>query len=98
MAEKERIPVAPEAVFYHDTENYTIIVELPGVHKKDIEFEAMENGFCLTAPRDDIEYKGCWVLMLKADPDKATATFSNGLLKAVMPLAERVAGVKVPIL
>ena len=94
---KERIPVAPDAVFYHDTENYTIIVELPGVHKKDIEFEAMENGFCLTAPRDDIEYKGCWVLVPKADPDKATATFSNGLFKAIIPLAEKVASVKVPV-
>ena len=97
MAEKERIPVAPEAVFYHDAETYTIIVELPGVHKKDIEFEAMENGFCLTAPRDDITYRGCWVLMIKTDPKKATATFSNGLFKAVIPLAERVEGVKVPI-
>lgn len=98
MAEKiERIPVAPEVVFYHDAGTYTIVVELPGVHKKDIEFEVMENGFCLTAPRDDIEYKGCWVLVPKADPDKATATFSNGLFKAVIPLAERVASVKVAI-
>ena len=97
MAEKERIPVAPDAVVYHDGEIYTIVVELPGVHKKDIEFEAMENGFCLTAPRDDIEYKGCWVLVPKADPKKATATFSNGLLKAIIPLVERVASVKVPI-
>jgi HSP20 family protein len=98
LAEKKgRIPIAPDAVFYHDGETYTITVELPGVHKKDIEFEAMENGFCLTAPRDDVEYKGCWVLMLKADPEKATATFSNGLLKAIIPLAERVEGFKVPI-
>jgi HSP20 family protein len=97
VAEYERIPVAPEVVFYHDAENYTIIVELPGVHKKDIEFEAMENGFCLTAPRDDIVYKGSWALMIKIDPKKATATFSNGLFKAVVPLAERVASVKVPI-
>jgi HSP20 family molecular chaperone IbpA len=98
VAEKiERIPVAPEAVFYHDTETYTIIVELPGVHKKDIKFEAMENGFCLTAPRDDITYRGSWALMIKIDPKKATATFSNGLFKAVVPLAERVASVKVPI-
>jgi HSP20 family molecular chaperone IbpA len=36
--------------------------------------------------------------MLKTVPEKATATFSNGLLKAVIPLAERVAGVKVPII
>ena len=55
MAEKDRIPVAPDAVFYNDAETYTIVVELPGVHKKDIEFEAMENGFCVTAPREDIK-------------------------------------------
>jgi HSP20 family protein len=94
---KERIPVAPEAVFYHDTETYTLVVELPGVNKEDIELKAMENGFCLTAPRDDIVYRGYWVLMLKTDPEKATATFSNGLLKAIIPLVERVASVKVPI-
>jgi HSP20 family protein len=98
VAEKiERIPVAPEVVFYHDAGTYTIVVELPGVHKKDIEFEVMENGFCLTAPRDDIVYRGCWALMLKTIPEKATATFSNGLFKAIIPLAERVAGVKVSI-
>ncbi|MGZ4929542.1 MAG: Hsp20/alpha crystallin family protein [Halobacteriota archaeon] len=97
MAEKEKIPVAPDAVVYHDAETYTIVVELPGVHKKDIKVEAMENGFCLTAPREDIEYKGCWVLILKTDPEKAVATYSNGILKATIPLAERVAGVMVPI-
>jgi HSP20 family protein len=97
VAEEERIPVAPDAVFYHDAETYTIVVELPGVHKKDIEFEAMENGFCVTAPRDDIKYSGCWVLPHKTDPTKAMATFSNGLLKVTIPLAERVAGFMVPI-
>jgi HSP20 family molecular chaperone IbpA len=44
-----------------------------------------------------LEYRGCWALRLKTDPNKATATFSNGLLKAIIPLAERVASVKVPI-
>jgi HSP20 family molecular chaperone IbpA len=97
VPEKEQIPVAPDAVFYHDTETYTIVVELPGVHKKDIEFEAMENGFCVTAPRDDIKYSGCWVLTHKTVPAKAMATFSNGLLKVTIPLAERIAGFMVPI-
>jgi HSP20 family molecular chaperone IbpA len=87
VPEKERIPVAPDAVFYHDTETY----------KKDIEFEAMENGFCVTAPRDDIKYSGCWVLTHKTVPAKAIATFSNGLLKVTIPLAERIAGFMVPI-
>jgi HSP20 family molecular chaperone IbpA len=97
VAEKERVPIAPDAVFYRDAETYTIEVVLPGADKKDIEFEAMENGFCVTAPRDDIKYSGCWVLTHKTDPAKATATFSNGLLRVTIPLAERVAGIRVPI-
>ena len=58
MDEKERIGVVPDASLYHDKDIYTIEVELPGVHKKDIELEASENGFCLVAPREDIEYSG----------------------------------------
>jgi len=67
------------------------------VRKKDIEFEAMENGFCIPAPREDIKYSGCWVLTHKTEPTKAMATFSNGLLKVTIPLAEQVAGFMVPI-
>jgi HSP20 family molecular chaperone IbpA len=63
-------------------------VELPGVYKKDIESEAMENGFCVRAPRDDIKFSGCWALPHKTEPAKTTATFSNGLLKVSIPLVE----------
>ena len=97
LAEKERIFVAPNAFFYHDAENYTIMVELSGVDKKDIKVEAGENGFCLTAPRGDIEYAGCWALSHTINPEGATGTFKNGLLKVTIPLAERLEGVKVPI-
>jgi len=68
MEEIERIPVVPTIALGHDKDNYTIEVELPGVHKKDIEFEASENSFCLSAPRDDIEYFGCWMLAHAIDP------------------------------
>ncbi len=97
LAEKERIFVAPNAFFYHDAKTYIISVELSGVDKKDIKVEAGENGFCLTAPRGDIEYAGCWALSHTINPEGATATFKNGLLKVTIPLAERLEGVKVPI-
>jgi HSP20 family molecular chaperone IbpA len=97
LAEKERTFVAPNAFFYHDAENYTVMVELSGVDKKDIKVEAGENGFCLTAPRGDIEYAGCWALSHTINPEWATGTFKNGLLKVTIPLAERLEGVKVPI-
>lgn len=97
MAEEERISVAPSAFLYHDKDKYTIEIELPGVHKKDIEFEATTTGFCLRAPRDDIEYVGCWMLAHSIEPEKASASFSNGLLTVSVPLAERLEGIRVPI-
>ncbi|MGZ4904652.1 MAG: Hsp20/alpha crystallin family protein [Halobacteriota archaeon] len=97
MAVKERIFVAPDAFLYHDEQNYVIEVELPGVDKKDIKLEAGANGFCLTAPRDDIEYAGCWTLTHTINPERAAATFENGLLKVTIPLTERLEGVKVPV-
>ena len=97
LAENERIFVAPNAFFYHDAENYTIMVELSSVDKKDIKVEAGEKGFCLTAPRGDIEYAGCWALSHTVNPEGAMGTFTNGLPKVTIPLAERFEGVKVPI-
>jgi HSP20 family protein len=97
LAEKDRISVLPDTSIWHDRENYMIEIELPGVDKKDIEFEASESGFCLKAPRDDIEYVGCWFLSHSIDPEKVDATFKNGLLKATVPIAERFEGTKIPI-
>ena len=98
MAEEERTLVAPSSSIYHDREKYTIEVELPGVDKKDINFEASGTGFCLRAPRgDDVEYVGCWNLAHTIDPEKVDATFKNGLLTVTVPFAERFEGVKVAI-
>jgi HSP20 family protein len=97
MDEIERIPVVPNSSLCHDQDTYTIEIELPGVHKKDIEFDASENSFCLSAPRDDIEYFGCWILAHAIKPEEAKATFSNGLLRVTAPLAETIEGIRVPI-
>ena len=97
MVEKVRIPVSPTACVYHDREKYTIEVELAGADKKNIDFEMSETSFCLKAPRNDVEYFGCWVLAHAVDPNKAKATFKNGLLAVTAPLAKPMKGVKVPI-
>ena len=97
MAGKARIPVSPTACVYHDREKYTIEVELAGVDKKNIDFEMTEQSFCLKAPRNDLEYFGCWVLAHAVDPNKAKATFKNGLLTVTAPLAKPFKGVKVSI-
>lgn len=56
-----------------------------------------ETSFCLKAPRNDVEYFGCWVLAHKVKPDKAKAPFKNGLLTVAAPLAKPMKGVRVPI-
>ena len=97
MAEKARISISPTACVYHDREKYTIEVELAGVDKKNIDFEITETSFCLKAPRNDVEYFGCWVLAHEVHPNKAKATFKNGLLTVTAPLAKPMKGVKVSI-
>lgn len=97
MAEKARIPVSPTACVYHDREKYTIEVELAGVDKKNIHFEMTEIAFCLKAPKNDVEYSGCWVLAHAVNPNKAKATFKNGLLTVTAPLAKPFKGVTVLI-
>ena len=97
MSEKIRIPVSPTACVHHDRENYTIVLELPGVAKEDIEFEMTDTSFCFRAPRNDVEYFGCWVLAHSVEPKKAKATFKNGLLNVTAPLAKPFKGVKVKI-
>lgn len=97
MAEKARVRVLPTACVYHDKKKYTIDLELAGVDKKDIEFQMTPTSFCMKAPRNDVEYFGCWVLAHEVNPDKAKGTFKNGLLTVTAPLAKPMKGVKVPI-
>jgi HSP20 family protein len=97
LAEKDRISVCPDVFIRHDRQNYMIEIELPGVDKKDIELEASISGFCLKAPRDDIEYVGCWFLSHNIEPEKTDATFINGLLKVTVPIVERFEGTKIPV-
>jgi len=97
MGEEIRVPVLPAVCIYHDEEKYLIEVELPGVDKDKIHLEMTERGFCLRAPRDDIEYFGCWTLAHDIKPNEAKANFRNGLLTITVPLAKPMKGRKIPV-
>ncbi|HEY0196348.1 MAG TPA: Hsp20/alpha crystallin family protein [Methanobacterium sp.] len=88
MAEQESNSITPAICVYHDAKNYNIEVELPGVEKRDIDFEMSENWFCLKAPKKDESYAGCWVLAHDIKPEEAKAKFENGLLSVSVPLEE----------
>lgn len=88
MAEEEKNLITPAVCVYRDAKNYSIQVELPGVEKKDIDFEMSENWFCLKAPRKDESFTGCWVLAHDIIPEEAKAKFENGVLSISVPLEE----------
>lgn len=95
--EKIRVPMLPAACFYHDEEKYVVEIELPGADKKNIDVEVLEGGLCVKAPRNDVEYFGCWVLAHEVKPKEAKASFKDGLLTVTVPLAKPLKGVKVPV-
>lgn len=95
MAEKTKVTVAPSTCVDHDWEKYYVEVELPRVDKKDIELELGEQTFCVWAPREDIEYSGCYYLANPVNVDRAEATYESGLLKITVPLKQPFRGRKV---
>ena len=83
---KEKPTMTPTAYMDHDEKFYYIEVELPGVKKTDIELSVSDQSFCVRAPREDIEFLGCYVLAHLADTNATKAKFENGLLSIEIPL------------
>lgn len=83
---KEKTTVTPNAFMDHDKKFYYIEVELPGVKKEEIELSVSDQSFCVRAPREDIEFLGCYVLAHIAETDATKAKFNNGLLSIEIPL------------
>ena len=79
--------VAPYVCAYSDEneENLHIEIELPGVDKKDITFKMHETSFSIDAPRGDVRYVGTYAIGCPVDPNRAKATFKNGLLTVDVP-------------
>ncbi|MDK2916798.1 MAG: hypothetical protein PWR25_1355 [Euryarchaeota archaeon] len=85
--------VAPYVCAYSDEneENLHIEIELPGVEKNDITFKMQETSFSIDATRGDVRYVGTYAIGCPVDPNKAKATFRNGLLAVDVPYVQPVA-------
>jgi HSP20 family protein len=94
---KEKPTMTPNAYMDHDKKFYYVEVELPGVKKEDIELSVSDQSFCVRAPREDIEFLGCYVLAHLADTDNTKAKFENGMLSMEIPLKKQQKEKKVPI-
>jgi len=78
-----RIRVAPNTVAYADGEKNKLVLEfaLPGAPTDTIDLKLLPDSVHLTAPARDIEYVSALALAWPVKPDKAEATYENGLLR-----------------
>ncbi len=85
MAETLRLsPVI--SVFPDDNyENLEIEVILPGVEKKDVSFKITSDSFYVSGKKEGVTYLDSYSIGCPVEPEKATAKYSNGILKVTVP-------------
>jgi HSP20 family molecular chaperone IbpA len=86
----EGTKLTPCTCFSHDDQGgrLKIEVEMPGVNKKDIALEMRKDSFCVSAPRGNNHYSGCYRLTHEVEPDKAEAKYEDGLLRVFAPIKD----------
>lgn len=65
-----------------------VVAEMPGVEKRDIHLEALENTLNITAEHGDRKYEANVPLPVKVDTSSASATYNNGVLEVKLNLKE----------
>jgi HSP20 family molecular chaperone IbpA len=85
-----QMKVAPDTVAYGDAETHKLVVEfaIPGAPSDSIDVKILEDSVHLTAPARDIEYVAALALGWPVKPDKAEATYENGLLRIEVPFKD----------
>ncbi len=95
-----RMKVAPDTVAYADAEGKQLTMEfaLPGAPADTIELKMLEDSVHLSAPAGNIEYITALSFWSSVSPERAEATYENGLLRMRVPFKDPMEhAVKVPI-
>jgi HSP20 family protein len=85
-----RMKVAPDTVAYADAENRKLVVEfaIPGAPADTVDVKILQDSVHLTAPSRDIEYVASLALGWPVKPEKAEATYEDGLLRIEVPFKD----------
>ena len=86
----ERKKVAPVTAAYADGEQRKLIVEfaIPGAPTETVDVKVLKDSVHLLAPARDIEYVSALALGWPVKPEKAEATYENGLLRIEVPFKD----------
>src|SRR5271157_5028444 len=85
----ERIKVAPSTIAYADGETRLVIeFAIPGAPTDTIDVKILKDSVHLIAPARDFEYVSALALGWPVKPDKAEATYENGLLRIEVPFKD----------
>jgi HSP20 family protein len=85
----DKFKVAPNTVAYADGETKLIIeFAIPGAPTDTIDVKILKDSVHLTAPARDVEYVSALALGWPVKPDKAEATYENGLLRIEVPFKD----------
>ena len=85
----DRIKVAPNTITYTVGETKLIIeFAIPGAPADTIDVKILEDSVHLTAPARDFEYVSALALGWPVKPDKAEASYENGLLRIEVPFKD----------
>lgn len=82
-----QMKVAPETVAYADAATHKLVVEfaIPGARADSVDVKVLQDSIHLSAPSRDIEFVAALALGWPVKPDKAEATYENGLLRIEVP-------------
>jgi len=78
----------PQTDVVEDEDTLRVIVELPGVDKKDIDVNAKESYLVVTTTNKQYKYKAEIPLKVATIPKKIKASFKNGILELKLPIAK----------
>jgi HSP20 family protein len=85
----DRIKVSPNTITYAAGDAKLVIeFAIPGAPADTIDVKILKDSVHLTAPARDFEYVSALALGWPVKPDKAEATYENGLLRIEVPFKD----------
>jgi HSP20 family molecular chaperone IbpA len=79
----ERKTYNPVVTIAHDLDGkrLKLDIELPDVDEKNISLDMKKDSFCISAPKNGLEYSGCFLLDHEVEPQKTETKYEDGVFR-----------------